>query len=54
MNMKPRQAIEAFNKVLELFDDMTEDPTISQYYIDKVEVLVEEIETLLGQSEVEE
>ena len=52
--MKPRQIVEAFSRVLELFDDMEQDPVIPQYYIDKIEPLIEDIETLLGQSEVDE
>ena len=52
--MKPRQVLEVFSRVLEIFDDMEQDAAVPQYYIDKIEVLIEDIETLLGQSEVEE
>ena len=52
--MKTRDIIVVFNKVLEFLDDIERDPSIPAYYADKAELLVEEIETLLGQSEVEE
>lgn len=52
--MKTRDIISNFNKVLEFLDDVIRDPDTSQYLADRAEVLVEDIETLLGQSEVEE
>lgn len=52
--MKTRDIISTLNKVLEYLDDVVRDPDTSQYLADKAETLIEDIETLLGQSEVEE
>lgn len=52
--MKTRDIIATFNRVLEYLDDVVRDPDVSQFFADKAEILIEDIETLLGQSEVEE
>lgn len=52
--MKTRDIIATFNRVLEFLDDVERDPDVSQYLADKANQLIEDVETLLGQSEIED
>ncbi len=52
--MKTREIIATFNKVLEFLDDVERDPDVGTYLAEKAALLIEDIETLLGQSETEE
>lgn len=52
--MKPRDVIEQFNRVLELLDELQLDPAVPDYFVFKAETMVEDIETLLGQTELDE